>query len=91
MDEMTEVGHDIDRMCAYWSARKLDWRSKASEEFERLVCPQAFFELNPGRARLDAVNLCFTEWALFERPLRQGRTPLQLYVDHAPTGWIPPR
>lgn len=86
MDEMTEVGHDIDRMCAYWIARKLDWRSKASEEFERLVCPQAFFELNPGRARLDAVNLCFTEWALFERPLRQGRTPLQLYVDHAPDG-----
>lgn len=42
MDEMTEVGHDIDRMCAYWIAHKLDWRSKASEEFERLVCPQAF-------------------------------------------------
>ena len=51
--------------------------------------PTGVFELNPGRARLDAVNLCFTEWVLFERPLRQGRTPLQLLWIMPPTGWIP--
>ena len=34
------------------------------------------------------VNMCFTEWVLFERPLREGKTPLQLYVETPPEGTL---
>ena len=92
MDEMTEVGHDIDRML-----RVLD-RAQAglAEQGERGVrapCVPTgdFRELNPGRARLDAVNLCFTEWVLFERPAPGPHAASGCMWIMPPTGWIPPR
>ncbi len=30
------------------------------------------------------VNMCFTEWVLFERPLNEDKTPLQLYIETPP-------
>ena len=83
MGELTDVERDVARMAEYWGERKMGWREEAAAEFERAVRPLAFFEEPPARDRIDAVNMCFTEWALFERPLRRGRTPLQLYVEAA--------
>lgn len=83
MGELTDVERDVARMAEYWGERKMGWREEAAAEFERAVRPLAFFEEPPARDRIDAVNMCFTEWSLFERPLRRGRTPLQLYVEAA--------
>lgn len=83
-----QVTGDIARVAGYWGARKDGWLDEAGAEFEHLVRPIALYGNLPcpvsRLAGVDATNMCFTEWFLFERPLRGGRTPLQLYVGNAP-------
>lgn len=71
-------------MAQYWGERKACWRDCAAEEFEGFVRPRAMHEEVPDFDVLCMVNMGFTEWVLFERPLRNGRTPLQLYIGRAP-------
>lgn len=83
-----QVAGDMARVAGYWGARKDGWLDDAGAEFEHVVRPLALCANSPGPASglagVDAINMCFTEWFLFERPFRAGRTPLQLYVGNAP-------
>ena len=86
MDQVTQIEGDISRMASYWGARKARWRDAAGIEFEKIVRPFALYSDAPSREGIDAANMCFTEWALFDRPLERGRTPLQLYIERRPDG-----
>ena len=82
--EITDVERDIAEMVEYWARRKVGWRQTAGEEFGSLVCPEALFAPEPTLRQIQLANLCFTEWVIFERPLRDHVTPLELYVFEPP-------
>lgn len=82
--EVTEVERDIAEMVEYWAQRKVGWRQTAGEEFGSLVCPEALFAPESTLQQIQLANLCFTEWVMFERPLHDHRTPLELYVSEPP-------
>ncbi len=75
-------------MAEYWGERREGWRDAAADEFERIVMPACLYGPEQDFRRLQMVNMCFTEWVLFERPLREGKTPLQLYVETPPEGTL---
>lgn len=80
------VERDIAEVAAYWGRRKLGWLDRASEEFDALVMPYTFHVMDVTGQDIQAVNGYFTEWFLFERPLHDGKTPLELYIDQKPGG-----
>lgn len=83
MQHLTAIDRDILGFAEYWGARKACWLGAAAEEFERAVRPVAAqFEGLPPQY-VSMTNIYFTEWALFERPLIYGLTPLQLYIERA--------
>lgn len=86
MADPTEIEREVARMAEFWGERKEGWRDAAADEFERIVMPACLYGPEQDFRRLQMVNMCFTEWVLFERPLREGKTPLQLYVETPPEG-----
>ncbi|MDO4436875.1 MAG: hypothetical protein Q4B77_02860 [Coriobacteriaceae bacterium] len=82
--DLEELECDIAAMAAYWGERTTCWRASAADEFEAFVQPLAMREADPDFDIIQMINMCFTEWVLFERPLHDGRTPLQLYIGRAP-------
>ena len=80
------VQRDVAAMAEYWGHRKLGWLDRAGEEFDMLVEPFTFHVLEVTAREIQAVNGYFTEWVLFERVMRDGMTPLQLYVERQPAG-----
>ena len=77
---------DIAAMVAYWGERKRTWLDEAAQAFDETVAPFTYHVLDVTVEEILAVNLCFTEWALFERPMRSGKTPLELYIERRPSG-----
>lgn len=78
------VERDIAEMVEYWGRRKIGWLDRAAEEFNALVAPFTYHVLDVTVMEIKTVNCYFTEWFMFERPLRDGKTPLQLYIDRSP-------
>lgn len=80
------LGQDIAMMVAYWGERKHIWLDEAAQTFDELVKPFTYHIIDVTVAEIQAVNLCFTEWVLFERVMRAGKTPLGLYIERRPAG-----
>lgn len=81
VESQAEVERDIAAVAEYWGKRRLGWLDRAAEEFDALVAPFTYYDLDASNEEIQAVNRYFTEWFLFERPLRGGLTPLELYID----------
>lgn len=86
MADPAEIEREVAQMAEYWGERREGWRDAAADEFERIVMPACLYGPEQDFRRLQMVNMCFTEWVLFERQLREGKTPLQLYVETPPEG-----
>lgn len=84
MDMYETVANDLFEMAQYWIARKAAFLADAAREFERFVDPALSYEPDPAPNQIVAFNQAFTEWVLFERELRDGMTPLQLFVVEHP-------
>ena len=89
MDVYETVASDLSEMAQYWIARKAAFLDDAAREFERLVDPALSYEPDPAPNQIVAFNQAFTEWVLFERELRDGMTPLQLFVAERPVALSP--
>lgn len=89
MDVYETVASDLFEMAQYWIARKAAFLADATCEFERLVDPALSYEPDPAPNHIVAFNQAFTEWVLFERELRDGMTPLQLFVVERPVALSP--
>lgn len=84
MDDSNEIAREVAQMADYWGERRDSWRDEAADEFERIVMPACLREPDPDFRQIQMVNMCFTEWVLFERPLRGGDTPLRRFIDSGP-------
>ncbi len=86
MADPAEIEREVAQMAEYWGERREGWKGAAADEFERIVMPACLYGSERDFRQLQMVNMCFTEWVLFERPLREGKTPLQLYIETPPEG-----
>lgn len=77
---------DVARMAAYWGERRRTWLDEAARTFDELLKPFTYHVLDVTIEEIQAVNLCFTEWVLFERAMRGGKTPLEVYIERRPSG-----
>ncbi len=74
------VGNDIADMAHFWMLRKFQFLEPAREQFEIIVDPWLGYCTEPSQNEIMAYNMAFTDWLLFERPYRHGKTLLELYV-----------
>lgn len=58
----------------------------AFEEFVGHIDPAVLYVRRPSERDFMAVEMCFSEWLVVERPLRDGLTPLQLAAQMPPDG-----
>jgi len=78
------VGDDIAAAASYWMLRKFQFLEAAQTEFETIVNPALSYAKDPDIREITAYNTAFTEWLLFERPYRHGRSLLGCYIDEPP-------
>ena len=83
------VGNDIADMAHFWMLRKFQFLESAREQFEIIVDPWLSYCEEPSQNEIMAYNMAFTDWLLFERPYRHGKTLLELYVDEPPASLSP--
>lgn len=83
------VGNDIADMAHFWMLRKFQFLEPAREQFEVIVDPWLSYCEGPSQNEIMAYNMAFTDWLLFERPYRHGKTLLELYVDEPPASLSP--
>lgn len=57
---------------------------EASGEFDSCVDPAVCYEPSPTESDLVVASMCYFEWLVFERPMREGKTPLQVLADDPP-------
>lgn len=86
MSAYSDVERAVDEAATYWIARKWAFLNQANEEFMTFVDPAVCYKDCLQENDVAMVNMCFSEWALFERPLRRGLTPLEVFVDTPPVG-----
>ena len=84
MDMYETVADDLFEMAQYWIARKASFVDAAAREYEWLVDPAIAYKCDPAPNQVVAYNQAFTEWVLFERALRDGMTPLELFAAERP-------
>ena len=83
------VGKDVADMAHFWMLRKFQFLELAREQFELVVDPWLSYCEEPSQTEIMAYNMAFTDWLLFERPYRHGRTLLELFVDEPPASLSP--
>ena len=83
------VGNDIADMAHFRMLRKFQFLEPAREQFEIIVDPWLSYCTEPSQNEIMAYNMAFTDWLLFERPYRHGKTLLELYVEEPPTSLSP--
>lgn len=83
------VGDDLAQVAKYWMLRKFQFLEAAQTEFETIVDPALAYADKPALDEILAYNTAFTEWLLFERPYRYGRSLLGCYLDDPPAGAKP--
>lgn len=84
IDEL--VGRDLFMVFERWEDREAEYFDRSREEYERFVRPTVCYEEFPDPEVMKHVNICYTEWFLFEFLLARGMTPLELFVDEPPAG-----
>ena len=75
------VGNDIADMAHFWMLRKFQFLEPAREQFEIIVDPWLSYCTEPSQNEIMAYNMAFTDWLLFERPYRHGKTLLELLTN----------
>lgn len=75
------VAKEVYEFARYWLLRKFQFIDAAREEFESVVDPVIWYEDRPALERVEACNMAFTEWLLFEWAYEGGKTLLELYLD----------
>lgn len=78
------VERDIDRVARYWQLRKFQFFDKVADEFLSIVQPAVAFVDEPDPDEAVLVSLAMTEWFLFDRAYRDGRTPLECFIEDPP-------
>lgn len=56
----------------------------AFEEFVGYIDPAVLYVRRPSERDFMAIEMCFSEWLMVERPLHDGLTPLQLAAEMSP-------
>lgn len=84
------VGDDLAQVAKFWMLRKFQFLEAAQTEFETIVDPALSYADEPEMGEILAYNTAFTEWLLFERPFRHGRSLLGCYVDEPPASATEP-
>ena len=84
MDGFEDVQRTMRYVADYWIKRKWTFLNEANEEFVSFVDPAFYYQECLTPDEVATVSMCFTEWVLFERPLRRGKTPLQILRDEPP-------
>lgn len=83
MSAYRDVERDIRQMANYWLLRKFQFLDWTNEVFFSYIDPYCqLYELEDDKQTI--MSMCYTEWLLFECPLRDGLTPLELYVEERP-------
>ena len=75
------VAEELYEFARYWLLRKFQFIDAARDEFESVVDPAVWYEDRPALERVEACNLAFTEWLLFEWVYEGGDTLLELYME----------
>lgn len=75
------VEDELFRFAHYWLLRKFQFVDAARDEFEDFVEPVVWYEEHPSLERVEACNMAFTEWVLFEWKYERGKTLLELYLE----------
>ena len=91
MSTYQDVERDIRQMANYWLLRKFQFLDWTNDVFFSYIDPHnELDELDDDKQVI--MSMCFTEWLLFECPLRDGLTPLSLYLNESPiaAGFGPP-
>lgn len=57
----------------------------AFDEFVDYIDPAALYRTRPSERDFMAIEMCFSEWLITERPLRRGLSPLQLAAATPPS------
>lgn len=79
-----EVEQDMLRVFERWANREAPYFESSRRAFEAAVRPRACYAANPSQLEVEHMNLCYTEWFLFEYPLRGERSPLECFVGNPP-------
>lgn len=79
------VEEDIASVYVRWADRGAEYFERSRSEYERVVDPAAYYRQDPDMSELEAVNLSYTEWFLFEFGMRGGKSPVECYVDDPPS------
>lgn len=83
MSVYRDVERDIRQMANYWLLRKFQFLDWTNEVFFSYIDPDCqLFDLEDDKQMI--LSMCFTEWLLFECPLRDNLTPLELYLKERP-------
>ena len=85
MGNYQDVKDAVQFAAEWWVKRKWTFLNEANEEFMEFVDPAVCYQDCLTEGDVVYLNMCFTEWVLFERPLRRGRTPLQMLADEPPS------
>lgn len=83
--ELTTVERDLCRVARYWGRRKQSFLPALARDFLTSVDPAVLYKEKCARNEEQLVNMCMTEWFLFERPYEDGKTPLQLFLEQTAT------
>lgn len=75
------VEDELYEFARYWLLRKFQFIDVARDEFESVVEPVVWYEDRPSLERVEACNMAFTEWLLFEWRYEREKTLLELYLE----------
>ncbi|EGX70498.1 hypothetical protein [Collinsella tanakaei] len=83
MSTYQDVERDIRQMANYWLLRKFQFLDWTNDVFFSYIDPHNELDKLDDDKQV-IMSMCFTEWLLFECPLRDGLTPLSLYLNERP-------
>lgn len=84
MDLFEMVCNDVREMARYWILRRFLFQDWTNELFMGIVDPSLQTKSCPEPNVRVLINMAYTEWLLFECGMRDGQTPLELYVEDPP-------
>lgn len=73
-----EVSKDLEALFNRWYDRDEEYFERSRTEFELCVDPLVCYEESPTEREIIQMNVCYTEWFLFEFNMRGGSSPLEL-------------
>lgn len=84
-----EVSKDLEALFNRWYDRDEEYFERSRGEFELCVDPLVCYEEAPSVREVTQMNVCYTEWFLFEFDMREGHSPLELTAREGFPGKAP--